>query len=91
LEADEQGKDGAPSSGDGFICGGSPPSVTALMNTTARAVAENFLQKGSPIRAACTLLAINDVQVRETLFSRVHAVMNLLFLSIGVFQNADER
>jgi hypothetical protein len=78
LEADEQGKDGAPSSGDGFICGGSPPSVTALMNTTARAVAENFLQKGSPIRAACTLLAINDVQVRQTL-AFFHAVMRTSF------------
>jgi hypothetical protein len=69
VDTKEQGKEAAPSSGDGFICGSSEPNVTPLMKTTARAVAENYLQKGAPIKAACTLLAINDVQV-----CRIHAI-----------------
>ncbi|XP_065337368.1 WD repeat-containing protein 17-like isoform X2 [Cloeon dipterum] len=40
---------------DGSFCSGSP-----LMSTTARAVAESMLRKGQPIKAACTLLAVDD-------------------------------
>jgi len=49
----------------------SDPEVTPLMKTTARAVAENYLLKGAPIKAACTLLAINDTQVRNIIFSLI--------------------
>ncbi|XP_059484542.1 WD repeat-containing protein 17-like [Neocloeon triangulifer] len=38
----------------------SEESFSPLMSCTARAVAENLLRKGAPIKAACTMLAVDD-------------------------------